>query len=1142
MHFGPEWMRTKQAPARTTEPSPPLANPPTPAAPASSYSALVAPSVQPPPDKHDLARPFRFSKEDLLRIYKEGGGRGGLGLEVERWEGIVREVGLDPVTMKEMSEGEKKIYAGQLNSEVRRRQSMDYLAPLSTERPKLGHHNSTGPASPLRERMGNFAPLQSPRDAPLASPRTRIGPSGFDGGVLDGSWTSKRRAAEAAAAAKASGKVDREPEKNGCDVKTKEEQEEPSLNGSVLNPSDSNLHNGSGGATANDPPPAQLDIPTSTNSSAAASPVVPTGPPPGIDFAGIEWSYLDPQGQVQGPFRADIMQKWYDSGYFTADLLMKRTHLESDWTAVRVLQQNAVSTPIFLTPMAPPRPPEPQPVPVDFATLNGTHYDQELQRPLATSQMNARLHDGSNPSDSPMSSYSNPHFSNNSPDPSVLAGRPMNSGLGDVAQNAYSNLSTLDAHRLSPAHDGRSHVLNQGPIGRNGLEALNTNGYPGTNAVNGSFGSPMDLHGGLNGFQQHPSDFANIGYNMTSSEASAAAAGLRLDPRYGGGFAPTGGSPFVGGQQYSPVASSPFMGQQDLRMLQQVSPFPGRRTSGSTHMLLLQQQQNMQQQTFLPQSSIPTQQSRMTPDQLGYRRPGPFDVNYPTVQNTIAQHRTVTPSQASSYSSHQPLQNGILPPDHSPWFAASKGVVPDGWGQEPNSLTVANLGQHNQLQSQDTEKSPVPSAEPKPVAAAEPTSQEVPAATVPPSPITPSIPAGDAPRTSKSRRKPSIAIAKTTAASTTPPAPAAVTVKPPTPPPEVKSPAWNVEEDKASSGAVMTLREIQEAEVKKADARKAAERERAAARAAATATTPTTEPVQAFTASWGLPTSQVARPAPLTTKETPGASIPTSSSAQSPVWTTAIKPVVAKKTMKEIQEEEERRKKAAIKEKESMAAAARRGYADTTTKAAPVVTTGGAWTTVGSSGKVSTPTAAAPTLAARPAIPASVSVKVAPGQSMASTIAAAAPVPTRTISGGTVVPRTVAVAATKTSSKVDEFPAPSADFLKWLGDSLKGLNSSVNLEEIASMLLQFPIDPDPSTVEIISDLIYANSTTLDGRRFAAEFVSKRKASTKTGAAPAVGGPSGKLSIADVVKTQPKSTQNEWGGFKVVNKKKKGGRS
>lgn len=95
-----------------------------------------------------------------------------------------------------------------------------------------------------------------------------------------------------------------------------------------------------------------------------------------------------------------------------------------------------------------------------------------------------------------------------------------------------------------------------------------------------------------------------------------------------------------------------------------------------------------------------------------------------------------------------------------------------------------------------------------------------------------------------------------------------------------------------------------------------------------------------------------------------------------------------------------------------------------------------------------------------------------------------------------------------------------------------------------SMLLSFPMDPDPSTVEIISDLIYANSTTLDGRRFASEFVSKRKADALTrpkgsSTTPAIGKP---ISIADVVKSQPKPTQPEWGGFKVVNKKKKGGRA
>jgi len=91
------------------------------------------------------------------------------------------------------------------------------------------------------------------------------------------------------------------------------------------------------------------------------------------------------------------------------------------------------------------------------------------------------------------------------------------------------------------------------------------------------------------------------------------------------------------------------------------------------------------------------------------------------------------------------------------------------------------------------------------------------------------------------------------------------------------------------------------------------------------------------------------------------------------------------------------------------------------------------------------------------------------------------------------------------------------------------------VEEITQMLLSFPLDPDSSTTEIISDLIYANSTTLDGRRFAAEFVKRRRASGTAG--PGTNG-NGKVTIADVVKTTPRTTQPEW-GFKVVNKKKKG---
>lgn len=116
----------------------------------------------------------------MLRIYKEGGGRGSLGLEVERWDGVVREVGSEPVGLRDMGDAEKKVcrhfiilalsattcswhgiqlFAGPLNSELRRRQSTDYLSPLVTthpgDRPRLNHNNS-GTGSPMRERFGGL--------------------------------------------------------------------------------------------------------------------------------------------------------------------------------------------------------------------------------------------------------------------------------------------------------------------------------------------------------------------------------------------------------------------------------------------------------------------------------------------------------------------------------------------------------------------------------------------------------------------------------------------------------------------------------------------------------------------------------------------------------------------------------------------------------------------------------------------------------------------------------------------------------------------------------------------------------------------------------------------------------------------------
>jgi PERQ amino acid-rich with GYF domain-containing protein len=147
--------------------------------------------------------------------------------------------------------------------------------------------------------------------------------------------------------------------------------------------------------------------------------------------------------------------------------------------------------------------------------------------------------------------------------------------------------------------------------------------------------------------------------------------------------------------------------------------------------------------------------------------------------------------------------------------------------------------------------------------------------------------------------------------------------------PAQKAP-WAKDEKKKgkSSGAAISLREIQDAEAKAAETRKANQEKERANRLAVSVSTSSDskEEAQPFTASWGLPTSQAGGRTNSFTKDVaPSGASPVSPAP--PVWTNAGKPATIKKTMKEIQEEEERRKKAVAKETVA-SAAAKRVYAE----------------------------------------------------------------------------------------------------------------------------------------------------------------------------------------------------------------------
>lgn len=391
----------------------------------------------------------------------------------------------------------------------------------------------------------------------------------------------------------------------------------------------------------------------------------------------------------------------------------------------------------------------------------------------------------------------------------------------------------------------------------------------------------------------------------------------------------------------------------------------------------------------------------------------------------------------------------------TPWSTLPSEHSPDSWstGDGTSSLTVSNLEQHNQ---QQLRPEPTLSVLPEVVSVATESNLQTPG--VPQQEVPASQPPADVPLVTqdealeppatKPRKKP-VSPTKGMVSQLQPqpqvqPQPS-LPIKPQAAPsvsvhsPPVKT-VWSKEDDgKKASGVSIGFREIQEAEAKQSEARKAAlERERAAAAARNISTSTDDSPVPTTT-SWGLPTSQVqtGRKEPIT------AGSPTPAV---PVWTNVVKPPATKKTMKEIQEEERRRKvEQQTQEKEVINVPVRRSHAEAVSKVfvlvpdhlvptltdlkSPTVTPGPAWTTVGANGK----TFVVSQHVARPA--AVVSSPSTPSLATRPPTNGASPSPRSPAPAKVVIPAT----------KHEDIAAnPSLDFLKWLTDSLKGLNQSVN--------------------------------------------------------------------------------------------------
>ncbi|EJU00941.1 hypothetical protein DACRYDRAFT_22798, partial [Dacryopinax primogenitus] len=202
LQFGPEWMR--KAPLSTpTSAVPPTAlksdrgtipstspaastGSPLPSTAAqqlqemegrsSSYSSILSDFGQGPITpvtglEEDGNRPFRYSKEQMVSVWRDGGGRGDLPIDVERWEGVTQEEGREPEAVREWNDEERRFYAGPINSEPPRRRA-DTLsnAPLNSpvgdrppreRRETFGKLGDAGPPSPMREKFSSSGPFSA---------------------------------------------------------------------------------------------------------------------------------------------------------------------------------------------------------------------------------------------------------------------------------------------------------------------------------------------------------------------------------------------------------------------------------------------------------------------------------------------------------------------------------------------------------------------------------------------------------------------------------------------------------------------------------------------------------------------------------------------------------------------------------------------------------------------------------------------------------------------------------------------------------------------------------------------------------------------------------------------------------------------
>lgn len=638
------------------------------------------------------------------------------------------------------------------------------------------------------------------------------------------------------------------------------------------------------------------------------------------------------------------MQKWYNDGYFSSDLPMKRIRYDTQWTTVAELIQRTNGENIFLsfpTTLTPPTRASGSPSqiipPLDHA-INEPFQPAPI-RSLRPSTLESYLSTGSLTSDSPSSSVGASHFGNPSPDPTAFGGKDSQSYL---SSDLNGRLSAFGAQERPMAFTDRRTI------------ALDSQAPPVTNMRGPSFGgfvSDRDL-----GFNAYPYNGVSIPHDSwgMSPNIPSAFIGAR-DQEADRSF--SNSLPTELGPSHRPpeiVAAESLSRTYDQNVVftnDDLGNFRSKRTahgdlnilhyghydfSGSTSFQNIQDQPTEyaspareyidgssslyslgQNVGSLPESSalpsIPTAPWSSIPDSSPSHHLGGQTEALQSI-TTISTASSSVPSQSLW---HHVEQGSTIAQINDAGAQIALKEQSSSWKAEDtvNNLTAGNLRQHTQQQESfgeiATQKADGP-------AQSHPPPESVSDGLAPTFGLDVSKKATKALALQANHQMVQLAAGDSIVT------------------PVVQKTAWIKEEEgkkKAGANVSVSLREIQEAEAKKLEVRKAAEREKERL-ARISASAEMKEDIQPFTTSWGLPTSQAGSRSSLPVRDAPVTA--GSAPPAAPVWTTALKQPAVKKTMKEIQEEEEVRKKLASREN-SPAVAPKRAYAETSTKVGVII-------------------------------------------------------------------------------------------------------------------------------------------------------------------------------------------------------------